>query len=169
MYVAPEAADFHPKTMVVLPVEVGVYGEAKGVIDQVIISVLTDKKWFSSVIGSDALNQQPGQEALQKAVRDYLSKLKTVNFSDPDLSRSIGQMAGAEALLVANVDFWTYTTEKDKKLVRIGLSMKMIDAAKGTILWKASHVLTDEYSFFRPELPDVARGLAKKMLEYMPH
>ncbi|MBI4633340.1 MAG: hypothetical protein HY742_05570 [Deltaproteobacteria bacterium] len=169
-YLAPEAKTFHPKTIAILPVEVGVYGEAGGVIDQIIAGVLSDKKWFSAVIGSDVINQKAGSnEAFRKAVNDYLAKLKTLSFSDPDLSGSIGQTAAAEALLVANVDFWTYTVEKDKKLVRIGLGMKMADAATGKIMWKASHVLTEEYSFFRPELPDVARGLVKKMIEYMPH
>ena len=169
-YLAPEAKTFHPKTIAILPVEVGVYGVAGGVIDQVIAGVLTDKKWFSGVITPDALNQQSGsREKLQKAVTEYLAKLKTVSFSDPDLSGNIGRIAGAEALLVVTVDHWTYTVDKDKKLARVGLGIKMIDAATGKIMWKASHVQTDEYSFFKPELASVARGLFKNMIEYMPH
>jgi hypothetical protein len=169
-YLAPEAKDFHPKTIVVFPVEVGVYGDAGGVIDKVIAGVLTNKTWFSGVVASDAINQTvSSSEELRKALGDYLAKLKTVNFSDPDLSRYIGRTVGVEALLVANVDHWTYTVEKDKKLARVGLGMRMIDAATGKIMWKASHVLTEEYSFFKPELPDVARTLTKQMIEYMPH
>ena len=169
-YLAPEAKTFHPKTIAILPVEVGVYGEAGGVIDQILAGVLDDKKWFSAVIGSDAINQKASSdEAFRKAVTDYLAKLKTLSFSDPDLSRNIGQTAVAEALLVVNVEFWNYTMEKDNKLARIGLGMKMSDVATGKIMWKASHVLTEEYSFFKPELPSVARGLVKKMIEYMPH
>ncbi len=169
-YLAPEAKDFHPKTIVVLPVEVGVYGEAAGVIDTVIAGVLADKGWFSVVTGSDAITRKlNSSEEFRKAYTDYRGKLKTLNFSDPDLSGYIGRTMGAEALLVATVDYWTYTVEQDNKLARVGLGMRMIDAATGRIMWKASHVLTEEYSFFKPELSTVARTLAKQMTETMPH
>ena len=168
-YVAPEANEFHPKTIVVLPVEVGVYAEAGGVIDTVIAGVLTDKAWFSAVVASDTLNQKLSSGEIRKAVNDYLAKLKTVNFSDPELSRYIDKAAGAEALLIANVDYWSYTVENDNKLARVGLGMRMVDTATGKTMWKASHVLTQEYSFFRPELSAVARTLAKQMIGNMPH
>lgn len=169
-YLAPEAKDFHPKTIAILPAEVGVYGEARGVIDQVIAGVLTDKKWFSGVISADALNQgSSSREELQKAITEYLAKLRAVSFSDPDLSKKIGRLAGAESLLAVTVDHWTYTVDKDKKLARVGLGVKMIDAATGKIMWKASHVQTDEYSFFKPDLSGMASGLFKNMIAYMPH
>jgi hypothetical protein len=168
--VAPEAKDFHPKTIGVLPVDVGTYEEARGVIDQVAAGVLVDKQWFTDVVAADTIgNQIKSNDELQKAVFDYLSKLKTVNFSDPELSRKIGELSKIEAFLVINVDYWNYTKENDKKVAKVGIGIKMINAGTGTILWKAGHHEAEDYMLIRPKLPDVAKGLIKKMISEMPH
>jgi hypothetical protein len=168
--VAPEAKDFHPKTIGVLPVDVGTYEEARGVIDQIAAGVLVDKRWFTDVVAADTIsNQIKSNDELQKVVFDYLSKLKTVNFSDPELSRKIGELSKIEAFLVINVDYWNYTKENDKKVAKVGIGIKMIDAGTGNILWKAGHHEAEDYMLIRPKLPDVAKDLIKKMISEMPH
>lgn len=168
--VAPEAKDFHPKTIGVLPVDVGTYEEARGVIDQIAAGVLVDKQWFTDVVAADTIsNQIKSNDELQKVVFDYLSKLKTVNFSDPELSRKIGELSKIEAFLVINVDYWNYTKENDKKVAKVGIGIKMIDAGTGTILWKAGHHEAEDYMLIRPKLPNVAKDLIKKMISEMPH
>lgn len=168
--VAPEAKDFHPKTIGVLPVDVGTYEEARGVIDQIAAGVLVDKRWFTDVVAADTIsNQIKSNDELQKVVFDYLSKLKTVNFSDPELSRKIGELSKIEAFLVINVDYWNYTKENDKKVAKVGIGIKMINAGTGTILWKAGHHEAEDYMLIRPKLPDVAKDLIKKMIGEMPH
>jgi hypothetical protein len=168
--VAPEAKDFHPKTIGVLPVDVGTYEEARGVIDQIAAGVLVDKRWFTDVVAADTIsNQIKSNDELQKVVFDYLSKLKTVNFSDPELSRKIGELSKIEAFLVINVDYWNYTKENDKKVAKVGIGIKMINAGTGTILWKAGHHEAEDYMLIRPKLPDVAKDLIKKMISEMPH
>jgi hypothetical protein len=62
---------------------------------------------------------------------DYTAKLKAVNFSDPDLSRRIGEICRVDAFLVVSLDYWNYTTEATDKVGKIGLSMKLISAAEG--------------------------------------
>ena len=167
--VAPEAKDFHHRRIGVLPVDVGTYEEARGIIDQVIAGVLVDKKWFADVVAADTINNQLHvNEELRTVVMDYLAKLKTVNFSDPELSKKIGELSRIDAFLVVNVDYWNYTVENEKKLAKVGIGIKMVEASTGNILWKAGHHIAEDYLLFKPALPGVARDLFKKMAGYMP-
>ena len=169
-WVAPEAKDFHPQRMGVLPVDVGSYEEARGSVDQVITGVLVDKKWFTDVVGGDTIARQfVYNEELRKVVVEYMSKLKTVNFSDPEQSKKLGELAKIDAFLVVNIDYWNYTTEETDKVAKVGMAMKMIDAATGKILWKAGHHISEKYRVFKPELASVAKDLVKEMIGYMPH
>ena len=168
--VAPEAKNFHPKAVGVLPVDVGTYEEARGVIDQVIAGVLVDTQWFTDVVAADTIsNQLQSNEELRKVYLDYISKLKAVNFSDPEMSKKIGEISKVDAFLVINVDYWNYTKENEKKVAKVGIGIKMIDASSGKILWKAGHHEAEDYTFFKPKLPDVAKDLVKKMIKEMPH
>lgn len=167
---SPDAKDFHPKTIGVLPVDAGTYGEAKGIADQVITGVLADTKWFTDVISTNAISSliATDQEA-RKNITDYLAKLKMLNYSDPELSRKIGDAIKADAFLVVNVDYWQYTKESDKKVAKTGFGMKLVDAYTGNIVWKAGHYESESYTLFKPEIPNAARSLARKMISEMPH
>ena len=168
--VTPEAKDFHPKRIGVMPVDVGTYEEARGVIDQIIAGVLADKKWFTDVVAADTINGQlQSNEELRQIVLDYLAKLKAVNYSDPQLSEKIGELSQIDAFLVVNVDYWNYTVESGDKVAKVGLGMKMIDAASGKIMWKAGHHIAEDYMLIKPDLRDVAKALVKKMIAEMPH
>jgi hypothetical protein len=168
--VAPEAQDFHPKRVGVLPADVGTYEEARGIIDQVIAGVLVETQWFTDVVAADIIsNQLQSNEELRKVYLDYISKLKTVNFSDPELSKKIGEISKVDALLLINVDYWNYTKENDKKVGKVGIGIKMVEASTGKIMWKAGHHEAEDYMLIRPKLPDVAKDLVKKMIKEMPH
>ena len=168
--VAPEAKDFHPKRVGVLPVDVVTYEEARGIIDQVIAGVLVETRWFTDVVTADTIsNQLQSNEELRKVYLDYIAKLKTVNFSDPELTKKIGELSKIDALLIINVDYWNYTKENDDKVGKVGIGLKMVDASTGKILWTASHHKAENYMLIKPKLPDVARDLVKKMIEEMPH
>jgi hypothetical protein len=168
--VAPEAKNFHPKAVGVLPVDVGTYEEARGVIDQVIAGVLVDTQWFTDVVAADTIsNQLQSNEELRKVYLDYISKLKAVNFSDPEMSKKIGEISKVDAFLVINVDYWNYTKENEKKVAKVGIGIKMIDASSGKILWKAGHHEAEDYMLIKPKLPNVAKDLVKKMIKEMPH
>lgn len=169
-WVAPEAKDFHPGRVGVLPVDVGTYEEARGTVDQIIAGVLIDKKWFTDVVASDTITGQlSSSEEYRKVLMDYLAKLKTVNYSDPELSKKIGETSKIDAFLVFQVDYWNYTVEAGDKVAKVGLGIKMIDAGTGKILWKAGHHVTEDYILLKPKLINVANDLVKTMLAEMPH
>ena len=168
--VSPDAEGFHPEKMGVLPVYVGPFEEARGIIDQVIAGILIEKGWFSNVVALDTVkSQMQSNDDLRKAVFEYIAKLKAVNFSDPDLSKKIGEWYHIDAFLVANLDYWDYTVEGDKKIAKVGLGLKLVEAGTGKIIWKACHYMAEDYWLIKPDLPGVAEGLVKKMLNYMPH
>ena len=168
--VSPEAKDYHPKRIGVFPVDVGTYVEAKGVIDKTIAGVLVDKGWFSNVITGDTIsNQIQADKEFKNVYLEYMSKLKEVNFSDPELSRKIGEKMGIDAFLLANLEYWNYTKVDDDKVAKVDLRIKMVDAASGKILWRAGHQEVETYMLIKPKLPDVAKALVNKMIKEMPH
>lgn len=167
---APEAKDFHPQRIGVLPVDVGTYEEARGPADQVIGGILRDKKWFKDVAAGDAMAALLSKNAeFRNLVMQYTLKLKTVNFSDPDLSRRIGEIAKVDAFLVVGIDYWNYTVENGKKVAKAGFTMKLIDASNGNVVWKAGHSVSEDYLVLKPSLESVARKAANEMISRMPH
>ena len=168
---APEAVNFHPKKIAIFPVEVvGNNEEARGSVEQVVAGVLVEKKWFSDIIDAESLNRQLlANVELRKAMTDYLSKLRTVNFTDPDLSTKIGELAGVDAFLLVSVDIWSYAVEKGDKVAKVSLGMKLYEASSGKLMWKAGHQIADSYMLIKPDLPKVARNVAREMVGYMPH
>jgi hypothetical protein len=168
--VDPAAKDFHPQTIAVFPVvDVGTYEEARGDVEQITASVLIEKKWFANVTDTASLNKQiQANEELRKAMIEYLSKLRSLNFTDPDLSRKIGELANVDAFLLISVDSWNYAVENDEKVAKVGMGMRFIDASNGKIMWKAGHTKTESYMLFKPALPKVARSLVSDMVSHMP-
>jgi hypothetical protein len=132
--------------------------------------VLVDTKWFTDVVAADEMNNRiKSNELLQKVFADYISKLRAVSYSDPDLSRKFGEMIKVDAFLLVNVDYWNYTKENDDKVAKVVMGVKMIDAASGKIMWNAGHHEVAAYILIKPALPDVAKSLVKRMTREMPH
>jgi hypothetical protein len=167
---APEAKDFHPRKVAVFPVDVGNYEEARGVVEKIVAGVLVEKKWFADVTDTESLNRQIlVNEELRKAIMEYLSKLNTLNFSDPDLSKKIGELAKVDAFLLVSVDTWNYAVEKDKKVAKVSMGMKLYEASTGKMMWKAGHHIAESYMLIKPDLSKVARDVARDMVKEMPH
>jgi hypothetical protein len=167
--VAREAKDFHPKRVAVLPADVGMYEEARGNVEQIFAGVLADNKWFTDVVDATTIgNQIQSNEGYRRVVLDYLVKLKAINASDSDLSKKIGEISQVDAFFVITVDFWNYTRENDKKIGKVGLGIKMIEASTGKIMWKAGHHEAESYLLIKPDLADVAKDLIKTMVGEMP-
>ncbi len=166
----PEAKNFHPKSIAVLPVDVGINHEARGVIDQIIADDLTKRRWFQKVIPSAAVQDAlSGNAELGKAVNDYLLKLKTLSFSDPDLSKRMGSAFQVDALLVSRLDYWEYTTLGEDKVARIGVVMTLVEAGTGTVVWSARHEIKEKYKWWKPELVKVAEKTVGLVVDKMPH
>jgi hypothetical protein len=169
--VSAEAKDFHPQRIAIFPVDiVGNNEEARGAVEQVVAGVLADRKWFSDITDTESLNRQLlANEELRKTMADYISKLRTVNFSDPDLSRKMGEITKADAFLMVSVDIWDYAVEKEDKVAKVSLGIKLYEAATGKLMWKAGHQIAESYILIKPGLPKVARNVVEKMVDYMPH
>ncbi len=167
--VAPEAKDFHPRRVAVLPADTTAFPEAKGAIDRLFAEVLNEQGWFTAVVGGEAIGRRLKTDTeLRQVINDYLEKRDKVSFSDPALSGRIGVLTGTEALLLVKVDYWNYTMENDNKVGKVSLSLAMIEAQTGKTLWTAVHHRISEYMIIKPDLPDVARGLIREMIGHMP-
>jgi hypothetical protein len=169
-HVAPEGKDYHPKRVALLPADVGPYEEARDVIDHVVAGVLVKQGWFTDVIAGETMKRLlAANDALRQTVMDYKTKLKTVNFSDPELSRKIGETARADAFVIIYVDYWGYTRENKEKVAKVGLVFKMVDAPTGNIVWKAGHQEAEDYLMIKPSLAGVAEEVVEDIVEEMPH
>ncbi len=167
---APEAKDFHPQRIAVFPADVVNYAEAKGVVEKVVAGVLVDKGWFTNVVNAEDLNRQiMANDELGKSIKEYLSKLNTLAFSDPELSRKIGELAKVDAFLFVSVDEWNFAVEKDKKVARVSLTMRLYEASTGKWMWRVGHGIVESYMLIKPDLSNVARGLVRDMVKEMPH
>ena len=165
----PAAENYHPRRIAVFAADVGTYEEARLHIDQIVPGVLVEKKWFEDVVDASSLARQTAANPdLQNALASYLSKLRTLNFSDAELSKQIGDITKTDAFLLVSVDFWNYTTEKDKKIARVGMAMRLIDAQTGKIMWKAGHTRDESYILLKPALTNVTGSLVSQMVGYMP-
>ena len=169
---APEAKDFHPQKIAVFPVEMlnseGTKG-AREIVEQIIAGSLAEKKWFANIMDTESLNKQiRDNQELSKVMTEYLSKLR-IPFSDPDLSKKIGELAKVDAFLMVNVDEWEYTVEKDEKVAKVGMTMQLYEASTGKLMWKAGYDIKESYILIKPALPKVARDVVRKMISSMPH
>lgn len=168
--VTKDAGKFHPKSIGVLDIRVGGYPEARDSADEIITGILVEKKWFSSVVSAKKLRERmTSEEGVRDAVDEYLMKLEKVSYSDPELSRKIGEIYTIDAFLVVTVDFWTHTTEGKDKVAKVGFSMDLVEAESGSIIWKAGHHEVKKYKIFKPDISKLARGVSKKLIAHMPH
>ena len=168
--VSPDAWNFHPRRIAVLPADTKVFSGAKGDIDRLFAEVLNEKKWFDAVIGGEVLSRRmESDETLRQVITDYMAKRSRLTFSDPVLSAKLGELTDAEAFLLVRVDYWNYATEKNKKIAKVSLTIEMTEAATGKVLWMAAHQRISDYIIIKPDLPDVARALIREMIGYMPH
>ncbi len=160
--------DYKSKTVAVFPIETGVNTESTGVIDKVIEEALSSRG-FEKVLSAASLKSQVEANPELKAAFDgYVSKLKAVSYSDPELSSRIGRALGVESFLLCTVDQWAYLVENEDKLARVGLGLRLIDARTGKDVWTSAHYISEKYVLLKPELSAVARKLAGKMLSDMP-
>ena len=168
--VAPGIEDFHPEKICVFPVYTGAYTEEAETADNLIADAVRERGCFSGVISPvDVTKLMKNNDNLKHIATGYLEKLKKVNFSDPDMSRYIGEICNVDSLLVVDVDFWNYTTQGDNKLAKVGFSMNLIEAQTGRVMWKAKHYDTKSYKWIKPDLADLAEEVAEEMVSHMPH
>jgi hypothetical protein len=165
-----DATDYHPRKVAVFPVSVGSYEEARNPVEKIVPAELAAKKWFTSVIDTASLNSQiQSNDELRQLVTDYISKLNTLNYSDPELSGKISQLIDADAFLFVTVEEWRYTVEKEKNYANASIGVKLIDPATGKIMWRAAHNKRERYMLVKSDMSRIARSVIIDLINKMPH
>jgi hypothetical protein len=168
---APNADQFHPKSVAVLPVTVGSYQQAADVMNRVIPNTLENAKMFELVVDPVMVrNKMASDTTLQDTIVDYIAKLNTLGISDPEKSRLIGSAYNVESFIVVNLSDWSRSTISGNDVYRVSFDIKYVDAASGTIIWRAGHerTETDTSIFTDPSLSEIAQELAEFIFSFMP-
>ncbi|MDO9287157.1 MAG: hypothetical protein Q7T83_00035 [Thermodesulfovibrionales bacterium] len=168
--VAPNAERFKPKNVVVLPVKMpeGLDLEAETA-GQVITDAVTKTRQFDNVIDpATARSQMASNNELQDAVVAYLSKLWTVGVSVKAVSKKRGEIYHSDTFIVTDVSRWGYMRYGGESYAEVSISIKMVDAATGTVIWKAGHTQQQPYSIVKPKLAAMSRQLTAFIFRFMP-
>lgn len=167
--VNPEAKDFHPKSIAVMPATVGEYESSRDIIEQVISSSLLKTGYFENVVDSSTMKTQvAGSTELANDVSTFIQKLNTIGVADTEAVSRIKTTVNTEALFLTYVTSWGYGRSEGNKVARVGLGVKLVNASNGQLVWKASHEVTEDYTIIKPDLNDMAKDVLKILLKEMP-
>lgn len=169
MWEGPGAESFHPKSIAVLPPNVGEFEAARDEVQDVLAAMLSKKATYERVVSPEQVvtTFQASKDAFDALVV-LNGKLDTTGQPDKEAAIKLGQALNADALLAVKVNSWQHTRVEGDNIAKVGLGFRLIDAKSGTVVWKGRHQRTKSYMFFKPSLKDVAADLAEEMLKYMP-
>ncbi|MFQ5597448.1 MAG: hypothetical protein ACE5GK_05295 [Nitrospiria bacterium] len=169
-HVDPAAEAFHPKRIAILPETVGPHESARDVVGVAVAKVLAEQGWFEDVVdGTVIKTQTQSSPDLAKEMMGYIQQINTLGVSDPEKAAKLGERLQTDAFFLTYVTSWGYGRKEGSKVCRVGLGVKLIDASKGTVIWKANHELVEDYWVFKPKIQNVANDLLKMMIKEMPH
>lgn len=165
----PGAKQFRPQAIAVLPPMASQYDSAREDIQDVLSGALTKIANVERVVTPESVTDifQASKEAFDSLVF-YFSRLEMTGQSDKDSAIKLGKALNVDSFLVVRVNSWEYIRKEGDNVGRVGLSLRLVDATTGTTVWKARHEKSSSYMFFRPNLKDVAKELAREMIVYMP-
>ena len=168
MWEGPASRGFYPKTVAILPIS-GVYDSAREDVEEVVAKVLMKSRKVEKVVPPEQVTDtfQATKDAFDALVT-YFTRMETTGQSDKQSAIKIGQALNADSLLVVKVNAWEYTREEGDNIARVGLSMRLIDAINGAIVWKARHQVQESYLWMRPDMKDLATRLTSEMIKFMP-
>ena len=161
----PGAKIFRPQAIAVLPPMASQYDSAREDIQQVLSDAVNKTASIERVVSPENVTDifQRSKEAFDALVF-YFSRLEMTGQSDKDSAVKLGKALNVDSFLVVRVNSWEYMHNTG----RVGLSLRLVDATTGTIVWKARHERSSSYMFYRPNLKDVAKELAAEMINAMP-
>lgn len=168
MWEGPAAKGFHPKSIAILQLA-GPYDAAREDVEEVLAAALMRSNKFERVVPPEEVTDifQATKDAFDALVV-YFTKMETTGQSDKQAAVKIGQALKADALLVVKVNAWEYTRQDGDNIAKVGLGLRLVDAATGAIVWKARHQVVKSYIFFRPNMKEVAMELGQEMIRFMP-
>jgi len=165
----PGARVFRPQSIAVLPPMSSQYDSAREDIQEVLAIALTRQGRIERVATPENVTDifQASKEAFDSLVF-YFSRLEMTGQSDKDSAINLGKSLNVDSFLVVRVNSWEYVRKEGDNVGRVGLSLRLIDAATGTTVWKARHERSNSYMFIKPSLKQIAKDLADEMIKYMP-
>ena len=165
----PGAKMFRPQAIAVLPPMASQYDNAREDIQEVLSASLNKGGHIERVMSPENVTDifQASKEAFDALVF-YFSRLEMTGQSDKDSAVKLGKALNVDSFLVVRVNSWEYMRKEGDNVGRVGLSLRLVDAATGTTVWKARHEKSSSYMFYRPNLKDVAKELAAEMIQVMP-
>lgn len=167
--VSPDAKDFSPSSIAVLPATVGEFESSRSVIDDLASRKLLETGLFNEVKDSATIkNQVAGSSEIASSMEGYIQRLNTLGISDANVSTKLKDALHADAFFLAYVTSWGYGRQGGDKVARVGLGIRLINPSNGTIVWKANHELVEEYWMIKPDLGKLAEKLLSEMFEEMP-
>ena len=167
---SPDAEDFHPRTIAVLPVTVGEFEPSRDVIGAVVSRRLVESLWYDNVVDEESVKGQIiNSDELAGEIGKFMEKLNALGVCDPALAARLRDALHADALILTHVTSWGHGRVEGEKVARVGLGLKLVDASRGSIMWKANHQLVEDYWMIKPKLSETADELMGLLLEEMPH
>ena len=165
----PGARVFRPQSIAVLPPMSSQYDSAREDIQEVLAVALNRQGRIERVVTPENVTDifQASKEAFDSLVF-YFSRLEMTGQSDKDSAIKLGRSLNVDSFLVVRVNSWEYMRKEGDNVGRVGLSLRLIDAATGTTVWKARHERSSSYMFVKPSLKEIAKDLADEMIKYMP-
>ncbi len=168
--VSPEAQDFHPQSIAVLPVMVGEHLSAVDVVDQTVSNALVQTGWFAQVVDPGSVRGQlAASPELSTEMTDYIQKLTTLGMSDKDLAGKMAETLKVDAFLLTSVTSWGYGRLEGNKIGKVGLALQLISGKDGGVVWKASHEKIEDYWVVKPDLAELTKDVMELLLKKMPH
>jgi hypothetical protein len=167
--VSPEARDFHPRSIAVMPATVGEYESSRDVVEQVVSASLLKTGYFENVVDSTSVKTQvAGSAELANDVSSFIQKLNTIGVSDKEAISRIKTSVNTEAVFLTYVTSWGYGRSEGNKVARVGLGVKLVNAENGQLVWKANHEVTEDYTIMKPDLNDMAEDVLEVLMNEMP-
>ena len=169
--IAPNAGAFKPQVAVLLPaikMPEGADQEVDKVAKAIYDAAVATKRFDRVIDPITAKSQMSDNSELQDAVMSFTTKLRSLGVSDKESCRKIGEIYQADTIIVGDVSKWGHVKYADEKAGEVGIAIKMLDAATGSVYWKAAHADKKTYSLFKPDLADLAADVSKKIFGFMP-
>ncbi len=166
----PGAQNFHPQSVLVLPVTVGKYETAQELVEDILAKKMGDTGSYKQVVSPYTLKTVLAESPeLSHDVSNYIVLLNTVGVSDRLRAKNIGRIYQTQALLAATITDWGYGWVDGEKMGWFGLRLTLVDVKSGDIVWQAKHKSMQDYLVRQPVLAELCEELLDQMLQEMPH
>jgi hypothetical protein len=137
--VSPRFAEFHPKSVVILPFinSVGMESANEQTATK-FINALQQAKLFDSIIDPQQVKtSMMNNQGTLNVISRYRTTWTATSMCDPKLSQWISKAFNADSILFGEVTAWSEETTPYHHFYNAGVAFRWVDAS-GEVLWKAA-------------------------------